>query len=122
MHYRTGFSLLLLLNNQLYLGARGLEQFSERARLGESGHGLRESAALAASLDLRPPLNSFLCRWAHKCCLHFGNRVRTDHHVSERSSQERRIDASAKVPHAQGQAAQWNVPRYNVVFYTPCNN
>ena len=111
MHYRTGFGLFLLLNNQLYLGARGLEQFSERAGLGESGHGLRESAALAASLDFCASLESFLCRWAHQCGLHFGHRVRADHHVPERSSQERRIDASAKVPHAQGQAAQWNVPR-----------
>ena len=110
MHHRTGFSLFLLLNNQLYLSARGLEQFFERARPGESGHGLRESAALAASLDLRPPLNSFLCRWAHKCCLYFGNRVRTDHHVSERSSQERRIDASAKISDSEGQAVEWNVP------------
>ena len=110
MHYRTGFSLFLLLNNQLYLGARGLEQFLERARLGLSGYGLRESTSLAASLDLSPSLRSFLCRWAHQCGLHFGNRVRADHHVSERSSQERRIDASAKVPHSQGQAAQWNVP------------
>ena len=111
MHYRTGFGLFLLLNHQLYLGARGLEQFFERARLGESGHGLRESAALAASLDLSPSLKSFLCRWAHQRGVHFGHRVRADHHVPERSSQERRIDASAKVPHAQGQAAQWNVPR-----------